>query len=106
MRFIDRREQRKKLKQNHQRRGERAHQRKPIRGTNDHVEERDRPRDENDDFKEIRDRTTTKRMTADRQKCRLKNKTESYGKEIELHRPKNPTAHFENRVRDRHQKTG
>ena len=105
MRFIDRRQQRKKLKQNHQRRGECAHQRKPIRGTNDHVEERYRPRDENNHLEEVRDRTTAERVTANRQKRRLENKAESDGKEIELHWPKSATAHFENRVHDRHEKT-
>src|ERR1700730_5101777 len=105
MRFIDRRQQRKKLKQNHQRRSECAHQRKPIRGTNHHIEERYRPRDENNDLKEVRDRTTTEGVTTNRQKRGLKNKTKSDRKEIELHWPKDPTPHFENGVRDRHQKT-
>jgi len=103
--FINRREQRKKLKQNHQRRGEGTHQGKPIPGTNQHVEERYRPSDENDDLKEVRDRTTAERVTADRQERRLKNKAESDGEKFEPHRPKNPTAHFEGRVPNRHEKT-
>jgi len=44
-------------------------------------------------------------VTADRQERRLKNKAESDGEEIEPHRPKNPTAHFEGRVPNRHEKT-
>src|ERR1700681_800851 len=106
MRFIDRRQERKELKQNHQRRGERAHQGKPIRGTNNHVEKRDRPRDKNDYFKQVRDRTTAFGMTAGPQECGLKNEAEADDEEVELPWPKNPTAHFENRVRDRHEKTG
>jgi len=47
----------------------------------------------------------TERVTADRQERRLKNKAESDGEEIEPHWPKNPTLHFESRVRNRHEKT-
>ena len=51
VRFIDWRDQRKQLQQDHQRRSECAHQRKPICWPNDQVEKRDRPRDENNHLK-------------------------------------------------------
>ena len=40
-----------------------------------------------------------------RKKGRLPYKAEADGEEIELHWPKNPTPHFDNGVRNRHQKT-
>jgi hypothetical protein len=45
------------------------------------------------------------RLAAHRQERRLKNETEADEKKIESQRPKKPTAHFQNRVRDRDQKT-
>ena len=74
-------------------------------GPTTHVKKRHRPRDENDDFKQICDRTTAKLVSADRQKRGLKNEAEADREKIESHWPKYPAAQLHNSVRNRRQKT-
>jgi len=44
-------------------------------------------------------------VAADRQKRGLENESQPNGEKIELHWPEHAAAHFQNRVRDRRQKT-
>src|ERR1700680_3803600 len=103
--MIDRRNQRRELKQDNQRCGERAHKGKSIGRANYHVEKRDRPGHEDNYLEQVRNRATTELVTANRQKGSLKNKPKADGDEIKPHRPKNSVAEFKNSVRNRHQKT-
>ena len=63
---VDRRNERKTLQQNHQRRGKGAHQGEAIQRTHQHVHQRYRPCQKNEDLKQVRQRTTTQRVTAKR----------------------------------------
>ena len=102
---VDWRYERKTLQQNHQRCGERAHQREAIQRAHQHVHQRHRPRQKNENLKQVRQRTATQSMTADRQERRLKNESQADRKKIESHRTKYSTTQLNNRVHDCCEKT-
>ena len=105
MRYVDRRKQSENLNHENNRRGERAHERKPICRTNQHVDEDDRPGEKGEDFEEIGDRTAPDLMTAHREKRRLKNKTKCDGKEIETAEPEIARAERQQGTDDRDEET-
>src|SRR5712691_12597993 len=82
MEIVDPGQQSKCLNDKNERRGERAHQRKAIGRSDQHVNQRNRPGEENENLKQVRDRTAAKCMTTDRQERRLKNKSQSDRKKI------------------------
>jgi hypothetical protein len=63
--------------------GESAHERKLIGRADQHINKRDRPRQENENFEQIRQRTPMQFMTAHRQKRGLKNETGRNREKIE-----------------------
>jgi len=75
--MVDPGQQSKCLNDKNERRRERAHQRKAIGRSDQDVNQRNRPGEENENLKQIRQRTSAKRMTSDRQERRLKNKSET-----------------------------
>src|ERR1700719_1353211 len=74
---INWRDESKRLNQDNQRRGEGAHEREPVRRPDQQINKRNRPRHEDENFKQIRQRTTAKRMAADGQERGLKDEAES-----------------------------
>src|SRR2546423_14163810 len=69
---IDRREQREPLNEQGQRRRERTHKRKPVGRSDQQINQRERPGQENEYFEQVRDRTTPERVSANRKKSALK----------------------------------
>ena len=105
MDIVDPGQQSECLNDKNERRGEGAHQRKAIGWPDQHVNQRDRPGEENENLKQVRERTSAKGMTADRQERRLKNKSEPDCEKIkspgvEILRPQQ-----DHRPHDRREKT-
>ena len=93
------------LNDKNERRRERAHQRKAIGRSDQHVNQRNRPSDENENLKQVRDRTAAKRMTADRQKRRLKNKSQPDREKIKSSGVKILRAQQDRRPHNRREET-
>jgi len=93
------------LNSENERRGESAHERKPVSRTNQQVNQRDRPGEKDQNLKKICQRTSSQRMTADRQKRRLKNKAESNREKIKSSWSKNSGAQSDPGMHDRREKT-
>src|SRR5262249_52724944 len=102
---VDRRNQRKTLQQQHQWRGERAHQRKAIRRPHEHINQRHRPSDKNENLKQVCDWTAAQLMAADRQESCLKDKAQSDREEIESDRVKHSPSQLAHTVYNRSEKT-
>ena len=98
--MIDRRDERERLKQDNERRGERAHKREPISRPNHDIKKRDRPSDEDNHFEQIGDGTAPNVVAANREKRRLKNETKTDCEEIEPRPAKRPMTQLNQRVRD------
>src|SRR6266567_3645317 len=105
MEIVDLGQQSECLNDKNERRGERAHQRKAIGRSDQHVNQRNRPSEENENLEQVRDRTSAKRMTADRQKRRLKNKSETDREKIKSSGVKILRPQQDRRPHDRRQKT-
>src|ERR1700693_4933317 len=105
MRMIDRCEQCRKLEQGDHRRGERAHQGKPIRRPHHHIKERDRPGHEDYYLEQVCNWAETELVTAERKEFRSEDETQANSDEVEPHRPKNSRTQFSDRMRDRPQET-
>src|SRR5436305_3078209 len=81
---INRREERDTLQYNDQWSGKRAHERKPISRAHQHVYQRDRPSQEDEHFKQVRQWATAQLMPADRQECGLQDEAATDGHEVKL----------------------
>ena len=103
--IVDLGQQSKCLNDKNKRRRERAHQRKPIGRPDQHVNQRDRPGEENENLKQVRDRTSAKRMTSDRQERRLKNKSEPDRQKIKSPGVKILRTQQDRRPHNRYEKT-
>src|SRR4029077_3635756 len=102
---IDWRNQCKALQQGDQRRRERAHEGETVGWADQHVDEGYRPGEKDKDLKHVRQGTASQRMTADRQKRRLKNKSESNREKIKSSWSKNSGAQSDRGARDCREKT-
>ena len=92
MRRIHRREEREQLKQKNKGRSKNPHQRQPIGWPDQHVNQCDRPCQEDDYFKQVRDRTPAEGVPAHRQEHCLHRKAEGNHDEVETTVPKNARA--------------
>jgi hypothetical protein len=102
---VDWRNQGKSLQQENQRRGERAHEREPISRPHQHVDERNRPGEKDENLKQVRQRAASQRMAANEQECRLKNEPKSDRKKTKLARLKSPRPQRTDRPHDCGEKT-
>ncbi len=102
---INRRDQGKRLQQENKRRGKRAHEREPISRPDQHVDERNRPGEEDEHLKQVCQRAASQRMAANRQECRLKNEPKSDRKKTKPARLKSPRAQRKDRPHDCGEKT-
>src|SRR2546430_1004382 len=105
MPHIDRRKQSQCLNQKNKRRGECAHERKPICRPDQHVDQCDRPREKDQPQKKIRERAARK-FGATNQKQRVwKKEPNPNRKKIKPPRPKTPPTKCDNRAKNRREKT-
>src|ERR1700730_7988839 len=102
---VDGRNQSESLNDQHERRGESAHERKPVGRTDDHIDKRDRPCQENQNLEQIRQRTAMQLMTTHSQKRGLKNETGPNCEKIEAPRAKSSAPKRDDRVHNRRQET-
>jgi len=102
---INRRDQGKSLNQENERRGERPHEGEPVSRPDQHIDERNRPGEEDQNLKQVRQRASTKCMTTDGQECRLKNEPKSDRKKTKPARLKSPRADRKNRPHNCGEKT-
>ena len=86
---IHRREERKELKQKNKGCGKDPHQGEPIGRANQHVNQSDRPRQEYEYFKQVRDGTAPDGVAAHRQKDRLQGEAKRNHDKVETTAPKN-----------------
>src|SRR5205814_10395900 len=75
-RSVDRQDQSSNLEKKNKRRGKGAHQRQPISRPNEHINKGNRPSQENQHFEQVRNRTTTEGVSADRQERSLQEESE------------------------------
>lgn len=96
MRLIDRRDEREELNEKNQRRRKGSHERQSISRTDDEIDERYRPTEEDKDFEQIGDRATTERVSTQVKKNRLEDEPRSDSKKIETPSMQNSTAQHHN----------
>src|SRR5205807_176974 len=77
MRHIDRHNQGKRLQRENERRRERAHERQAIGGSDQQINQRDRPGEKHENLEEIRERASAERMSTNGKERRLKKKPET-----------------------------
>src|SRR5205814_9288723 len=77
MRHIDRRGEGERLHREDKRRRERSHERQAIGGSDQQINQRDRPGEKHENLEEIRERASAERMAADGKERRLKKKPET-----------------------------
>src|SRR2546423_6715198 len=102
---IDWCKERKCLDEQYERRRECPHERKPIRRTDQQIDQRQRPGEEDKYFEQVRDRTAAERVTANRQERALQGESDQDGEEIKARPAENAFAQRRHRVCDGHKKT-
>src|ERR1041385_7686903 len=90
---INWRDESKRLNQDNQRRGDGAHEREPVSRSDQQIDERNRPRHENEHLKQVRQGTTAKHVASDGQERGLKDETESDRDKVKPGRAKNSGTH-------------
>src|SRR5215510_9496804 len=105
MRDINRGEQGKSLQRENKGRCERTHEREPIGWPNEEIDKRNRPGKKDKDLEKIRQRATSERVAADREKSGLENEAEGDGRKVETGRPINTPLDRDGRPHHREKKT-